>query len=138
MRIQTIDGDRIQTPESPHPAPQTPFSIVEAEQYACLRPAAAGTSLKLTVAIAASVPNDPIISLAISSPATFLTTMPPGLHQFAVERGKRHADHQVARRAVKPAPRPADVRRDHAADRAFVRIRAFERDHLAVARQFAA
>ena len=36
-----------------------------------------GCTLKFTTAMAASVPNEPIMSLAISRPATFFTTMPP-------------------------------------------------------------
>ena len=39
--------------------------------------AGTGNTLKLMYAIAASVPKEPIISLAISRPATFFTTMPP-------------------------------------------------------------
>ena len=37
----------------------------------------AGVSRRLTTAMPASVPNEPIISLAMSKPATFFTTMPP-------------------------------------------------------------
>ena len=37
----------------------------------------AGVSRRLTTAMAARVPNEPIMSLAMSRPATFFTTMPP-------------------------------------------------------------
>ena len=40
-------------------------------------PGGIGYTLKFTVASAANVPKEPIISLPISRPATFLTTMPP-------------------------------------------------------------
>ena len=33
--------------------------------------------MKFTTAIAANVPNEPIMTLPMSSPATFFTTMPP-------------------------------------------------------------
>ncbi len=49
----------------------------ELECEACARPAEWGTTLKLIAVITASVPNEPIISLPISRPATFFTTMPP-------------------------------------------------------------
>jgi len=45
-------------------------------------------TLKFTTAMAASVPNDPIMSFAMSSPATFLTTMPPAHHQLAGDVAK--------------------------------------------------
>jgi hypothetical protein len=38
--------------------------------------------LKFTTVIAASVPNDPIISFAMSRPATFFTTIPPDFTSF--------------------------------------------------------
>ena len=81
----------------------------------CAPPSGAGSSLKFTTAMAASVPNDPIMSLAISRPATFLTTMPPDCTSLPSSVAKRHADHQVARRAVEPPARPAGVGGDHAA-----------------------
>jgi len=36
-----------------------------------------GCTLKFTTAMAASVPKEPIMSFAMSRPATFLTTIPP-------------------------------------------------------------
>ncbi len=36
-----------------------------------------GTTLKLATVMAASVPKEPIMSFAVSSPATFFTTIPP-------------------------------------------------------------
>ena len=52
----------------------------ERQQKAAFQLAPAwGRVWKLATAIAAKVPNDPIMSFAISRPATFLTTMPPEL-----------------------------------------------------------
>ena len=59
-----------------------------------------GCSLKLTTAIAASVPKQPIISFAMSSPATFFTTMPPDFTSLPSSVTNCHADDEVARRAV--------------------------------------
>ena len=54
------------------------------------------------------------------------------LHEFAVERGELHPDHQIACSAIEPAPRAADVRSHHAARRGFGAPGPVERNHLAV------
>ena len=78
--------------------------------------AGAGASLKFTTAMAANVPNDPIISFAMSRPATFFTTMPPELDQLSFQRRELHADDDVARGPVQTPARAARVRSDHSAD----------------------
>ena len=57
-----------------------------------------------------------------------------GLHQLAFERGERHADHQVARRAVETAARSAGIGGDYAAHGGARGERRVERHHLAVLR----
>ena len=48
-----------------------------------------GKTLKFAVAITAKVPKEPIMSLPMSRPVTFFTTMPPELTNFPSMVAKR-------------------------------------------------
>ena len=91
-----------------------------------------GINLKLTETMAASVPKEPIMSFAISRPATFFTTMPPDFTSLPSTVAKGHADDEVARRPVQALARAGGVRGDHAADRGAIGKRRVERNHLAM------
>src|ERR1039457_4365751 len=68
-----------------------------------------GISLKLTTAMAASVPNEPIINLLISNPATFFTTMPPDSTSLP-SRVANSIPITMSRAAAVPPHKPADGR----------------------------
>ena len=97
-----------------------------------------GITLKLTTAMAASVPNEPIMQFAHVQAGDVFHHHAARFDQLAFERGELHPDHHVARRAVKTAARPAAVGGHDAADGRGIGERRIQWNHLTLRGQQAA
>ena len=88
--------------------------------------------MKLTTEIAAKRAERPDHQLGHVEPGDILHHHAAGLHELAFEGDELHADDEIARRAVEPAPRAAGIGGDDTAHGGVVGKRGIERDHLPV------